>query len=93
MPMAGCRKTRGKYIIIGNEAISSYGTIAFLEVGFSGENLMLDGEIIGNAIFYFDGDETTPNITENGLYFLEKSTKHLLKFKVYGDGHFISDLL
>ena len=71
-----------------NEGISSYGTIAFLEVGFSGENLILDCEIIGNAIFYFDGNETAPDITENGLYFSGKSAKHILKVKVYGDGHF-----
>lgn len=68
--------------------IVSYGTIAFFEIGFTGEFLQIDGNIKGECAFFVDGEEILPERNEKGFTFNVNYGKHIFKIKVYKDSHF-----
>lgn len=67
--------------------IVSYGTIAFFEIGFTGDFLQIEGNIIGQCVFIIDDEEFVSEICENGFIFNVNNEKHILKIKVHTDSH------
>lgn len=82
-----CRYT-GVWQENGDGAVVSYSQIAFCEVGFVGEKLLLEAEPTETAVYYVDGKETAPTVEGNTLAFAADAGEHLLKIKIYGNSRF-----
>lgn len=69
-----------------NEAVS-YGTVSWLEFGFIGSEMILDIRIIGNVVFYLDGEIILPEIIDNKISLNTTEGEHILKIKTTPEGH------
>lgn len=83
-----CRFT-GVWQENGNGEIVSYGTIAWFEIGFTGDFLLINGNINGECIFLIDDKEVIPETSEQGFIFNVNDGRHILKIKVHKDSHFV----
>lgn len=84
---ANCKYT-GVWQENAEGALVSYGKVTFFEIGFSGENLLLNATAGKYVDYFVDGVQTVPETTENGLMFTAASGEHTLKVKVYKEMHF-----
>ena len=66
----------------------SYGAVALLEIGFTGNQLEVLGSIYNNASFIIDGAPCEPRKTEGGYSFEISEGEHTLKIFMYARAHF-----
>lgn len=80
-----------KYIGLWQEnaygEIVSYGTISWFEIGFTGDFLLVEGSLEGKAVFLIDDQEKNPEKSEKGFTFSVNDGRHILRIKIYADGH------
>ena len=64
-----------------NSIAVSYGTVSFLEFGFTGREITLNAKTVGEVVFYLDGEKFLPIIEEEKIVFKVSDGNHILKIK------------
>ena len=64
-----------------NSVAVSYGTVSFLEFGFTGRNITLNAKPVGEVVFNLDGEVFSPVVLEEKIIFKVSCGKHILKIK------------
>ena len=75
------------------DAVVSYSKIAFFEIGFAGETLVLDATPVTRVAYFLDGEEVQPIKQGNTLVFTAANGKHTLKIKIYNNERFAVRML
>jgi hypothetical protein len=65
-----------------NSVAVSFGTVSWLEFGFSGSEITLNAKIVGEVVFYLDGEIALPVIEEEKIFLKTDSGNHILKIKI-----------
>ena len=68
------------------DEITSYGTTAYFEIGFTGDIIMLDADVRGDVKFLLDQKEVFPSY-ENLFVIRTEPSSHTLCVRIYNDSH------
>ena len=64
-----------------NSVAVSYGTVSFLEFGFTGRYITLNAKTVGEVVFYLDGEVFSPVVLAEEIIFKVSCGNHILKIK------------